>query len=107
MTAIVTNLIWCQIGALPGGESAVNGRQLEYKKAWGIDITNRVRELITGSRIDVAESELPQGRHTVEIQISDVEKSGEEFQQANIHHCHQVTIGAPTPSRPPLRFQRV
>jgi len=47
--------------------------KLEYKKAWGIDITDRVRDYITGTAIDVAESELPTGRHTVEIEIADVE----------------------------------
>ena len=47
--------------------------RLEYKKAWGIDITDRVRAFIDGTQIDVAESELPVGRHTVEIQIEDVE----------------------------------
>lgn len=47
--------------------------KLEYKVAWGIDITDRVREYIDGTQIDVAESELPEGRHTVEIQIEDTE----------------------------------
>jgi hypothetical protein len=39
--------------------------------AWGIDITDRVREYIHGNVIDVAESELPKGKHTIEIQIDD------------------------------------
>jgi hypothetical protein len=46
--------------------------KLEYKVAWGIDITDRVRQYIDGTQIDVAESELPEGRHTIEIQIEDV-----------------------------------
>jgi hypothetical protein len=58
-----------------GYEVDISSLKLEYKKAWGIDITDRVREFIKGSRIDVAESELPRGRHTVEVQISDVEKN--------------------------------
>jgi len=58
-----------------GYEVDLSSLKLEYKKAWGIDITERVREFIKGSRIDVAESELPRGRHTVEVQISDVEKN--------------------------------
>jgi hypothetical protein len=45
--------------------------KLEYKVAWGIDITDKVREYIDGTQIDVAESALPEGRHTVEIQIED------------------------------------
>jgi hypothetical protein len=45
--------------------------KLEYKKDWGIDITDRVREYVAGTTIDVAESNLPRGKHTVEIQISD------------------------------------
>ncbi len=49
--------------------------RLEYKRAWGIDITDRVRDYIHGTAIDVAESELPRGRHTVEIQIADVEEN--------------------------------
>ncbi len=47
--------------------------KLEYKMAWGIDITDKVRDYIDGTQIDVAESELPEGRHTVEIEIRDVE----------------------------------
>ncbi len=47
--------------------------KLEYKVAWGIDITDRVREYIDGTQIDVVESELPEGKHSVEIQIDDVE----------------------------------
>ena len=58
-----------------GFEVDISSLRLEYKKAWGIDITDRVLEFITGSGIDVAESELPRGRHTVEVQISDVEKN--------------------------------
>lgn len=46
--------------------------RLEYKVAWGIDITDRVREFIDGTGIHVAKSELPAGRHTIEIQIDDV-----------------------------------
>lgn len=45
--------------------------KLEYKVAWGIDITDKVRAYIDGTQIDVAESALPEGRHTVEIQIED------------------------------------
>jgi hypothetical protein len=47
--------------------------KLEYKRAWGIDITDRVRDYVAGTSIDVAESELPRGKHTVEIQISDTD----------------------------------
>ncbi|GEM_PF-2988350 len=49
--------------------------KLEYKKAWGIDITDRVTDYITGTVIDVKESELPTGRHTIEIEIADVENN--------------------------------
>ena len=55
-----------------GHEVDIASLKLEYKKAWGIDITDRVRAFITGTVIDVEESELPAGRHTVEIQIADV-----------------------------------
>ena len=48
--------------------------RLEYKRAWGIDITDRVREYIRDGVIDVSESELPTGRHTVEIEIADVKR---------------------------------
>ncbi len=40
-----------------------------------IDITDRVREFIAGTTIDVAESERPRGRHTVEIEVADVRKN--------------------------------
>lgn len=50
----------------------IDSLKLEYKKAWGIDITDRVRDYISGTAIDVENSELPSGRHTVEIEIADV-----------------------------------
>jgi len=53
----------------------ISSLKLEYKKAWGIDITDRVSEFITGTKIDVKESELPTGRHTVEIEIADSAKN--------------------------------
>lgn len=55
-----------------GYEVDISTLKLEYKKAWGIDITDRVRDYIDGTQIDLAESELPTGRHTVEIEIADV-----------------------------------
>jgi hypothetical protein len=58
-----------------GYEVDISSLKLEYKKAWGIDITDRVREFITGTKIDVRESELPTGRHTVEIEIADTAKN--------------------------------
>jgi hypothetical protein len=67
-----------KVAFLPGSDGYdvdVSTLKLEYKKAWGIDITDRVREFITGTEIDVEESELPRGRHTVEIEIADVAKN--------------------------------
>jgi hypothetical protein len=58
-----------------GYEVDIESLKLEYKKAWGIDITDRVREFITGTGIDVENSELPKGRHTVEIEIADIESN--------------------------------
>lgn len=49
--------------------------KLEYKKAWGIDITSRVRDYIVEDGIRVDAADLPGGRHSVEIFISDVEKN--------------------------------
>jgi hypothetical protein len=54
-----------------GHEVDISSLKIEYKKAWGIDITDRIREYITGTVIDVEETELPRGRHTVEIEIAD------------------------------------
>ena len=54
--------------------------ELEYKMAFGIDITDRVRDYVEGNRIDVDESELPTGRHTVEIRIEDTEGNGSSEQ---------------------------
>jgi len=56
-----------------GYEVDIDSLKLEYKRAWGIDITDRVREFISGTGINVENSELPKGRHTIEIEISDVE----------------------------------
>ncbi len=58
-----------------GYEVDIATLKLEYKKAWGIDITDRVRDFVTGTVIDVKESELPRGRHTVEIEIADTHKN--------------------------------
>ena len=58
-----------------GYEVDISTLKLEYKKAWGIDITDRVRDFVTGTVIDVEESELPRGRHTVEIEIADSHKN--------------------------------
>jgi hypothetical protein len=58
-----------------GHDVDIASLKLEYKKAWGIDITDRVKPYITGTVIDVAESELPRGRHTVEILIADVDEN--------------------------------
>lgn len=58
-----------------GYEVDISSLKLEYKKAWGIDITDRVSEFITGTKIDVKESELPTGRHTIEIEIADTAKN--------------------------------
>ena len=58
-----------------GYDVDIRSLKLEYKKAWGIDITDRVRDFITGTTIDVQESELPHGRHTVEIEIADTAKN--------------------------------
>ena len=65
-----------KVSFLPGPKGHdvdIETLKLEYKKAWGIDITDRVRDFVTGNVIDVEESELPSGRHTVEIEISDTE----------------------------------
>lgn len=45
--------------------------KLTYKKLWGIDITDRVRGYIDGTSITVPETEMPEGRHTIEIYIED------------------------------------
>ena len=49
--------------------------ELEYKRAWGIHITSRVRGYIEGLAIRVAQAEVPRGRHTVEIRIRDVDRN--------------------------------
>jgi len=56
-----------------GIEVDMGSLKLEYKRAWGIDITDRVRDHRRGTAIKVSEAELPIGRHTVEIYIEDVE----------------------------------
>jgi hypothetical protein len=60
----------------PSGE-AVNPDSLRvvYKKAWGIDITSRIREYIQPDSIRVPNADFPPGKHTVKIYIEDVEKN--------------------------------
>ncbi|MHA7838741.1 MAG: hypothetical protein ACX98W_14895 [bacterium] len=42
---------------------------MTYKKAWGIDITDRVRPYLQGRWIKIPALELPAGNHAVEISI--------------------------------------
>jgi hypothetical protein len=49
--------------------------KLEYQRAWGIDITSRVRNYIEGEQIRIAEAALPKGRHSVEISIEDTNEN--------------------------------
>jgi hypothetical protein len=49
--------------------------KLEYQRAWGIDITSRVRDYIEGQEIRIAEASLPAGRHSVEISIEDTSEN--------------------------------
>lgn len=46
-----------------------------YRRAWGIDITDRLRDYIRGNVILVDAVDLPEGRHRVEIFISDVKEN--------------------------------
>ena len=65
-----------EFSAGPAGYAVdMESLKLEYKKAWGIDITDRVVDYLVGNKIQVDDSELPKGRHTVEVQIRDVEKN--------------------------------
>ena len=56
-----------------GAAAAVNmaSLKLTYMKLWGIDITDRVREYISGTTLSVPETDIPSGRHTIEIYIED------------------------------------
>lgn len=55
----------------------MNSLKVEYKRAWGIDITSRIHDYVdfVAKAIKVDEAELPIGRHTVEILISDTEEN--------------------------------
>jgi len=48
--------------------------KLTYMKLWGIDITDRVRDYISGTTISVPETEIPAGEHTIEIYIEDEDR---------------------------------
>jgi len=49
--------------------------KLTYMKLWGIDITDRVKEYISGTTISVPEATMPAGKHTIEIYIEDNENN--------------------------------
>ncbi len=60
-----------------GATAAVNmaSLKLTYMKLWGIDITDRVRDYISGTTLSVPETDIPAGRHTIEIYIEDSNKN--------------------------------
>jgi|GEM_PF-4893252 len=49
------------------------GEEQTYLKAISIDITGRVREYITGTKLDVPDAEFPTGNHRALISINDVD----------------------------------
>ena len=49
--------------------------KLTYMKLWGIDITDRVKDYIRGNTVSVPETDIPAGKHTIEIYIEDSEKN--------------------------------
>jgi len=49
--------------------------KVTYKKLWGIDITSRVRKHINNNALNVPQSKLPVGKHTIEIYIEDVKQN--------------------------------
>ena len=49
--------------------------RITYKRAWGIDITSRLRQYISDSGIRVPMAELPVGRHVIEIYLEDVDRN--------------------------------
>ncbi len=49
--------------------------KLTYKRLWGIDITDRVKDYVSGTTIAVPETEMPAGKHTIEIYIEDSVKN--------------------------------
>ncbi len=60
---------------VPGSKNLpvnMDSLKLTYKRLWGIDLTDRVREYIDNTSIDVPETELPAGEHTIEIYIEDI-----------------------------------
>ncbi|MGH0038448.1 MAG: hypothetical protein ACQGVK_25720 [Myxococcota bacterium] len=58
----------------PSGEPVdISTLQVTYRKAWGIDITSRLRRYLSleDLTIKVPETRFPKGRHSVEIYIED------------------------------------
>lgn len=54
-----------------GSAPDMDSLKLTYKKLWGIDITDRVIDYLTQSGINVPETEMPLGKHRLEIYIED------------------------------------
>ena len=60
----------------PSGASVdMSTIKMIYRRAWGIDITDRIREYIRGNVVHVDSVDLPEGKHRVEIFISDVKEN--------------------------------
>ena len=56
-----------------GADIEMSSLKVTYLKAINIDITGRVREYITGTKVDVPDAEFPTGNHRALISINDVE----------------------------------
>ncbi|MBN2223640.1 MAG: hypothetical protein JW765_03100 [Deltaproteobacteria bacterium] len=54
-----------------GGDIDMDSLAVKYLKLVPIDITGRVRDYITGSKMDVPDAEFPEGSHRAEILVRD------------------------------------
>lgn len=45
--------------------------KVTYLKLWGIDITDRLKPYISGDVIDVPQADIPEGDHSIRIEIKD------------------------------------
>jgi len=56
-----------------GADVSMDSLKVRYHKAITIDITNRVREYIHDTNLDIPEAEFPDGEHITEIYIEDAD----------------------------------
>ncbi len=58
-----------------GAAPDLDSLKVVYERAWGIDITSRLRDYVGSNGINVPAADFPSGKHTVRIYLEDLEEN--------------------------------